>query len=812
MIVPLINCPSWHLDYPPYNLALLKAVLTQNGFESACFDLNLAFYNQITNDIERKSWLAMQEGNCWEHKEFVVKLFQKHRAFIEDYVFRIIGLSSEVICFTVHERNRYFTYMMAEMFKENSPEKKIVFGGPSCFRSIHPGFKVLLESCADALCLGEGEEPLVDFLRILKGKGVFTHCPGFVYKAENGNVVDCGDGPIVENLDSLPYADYSDFDMKAYLTKGLSVLTSKGCNNKCSFCSERYRMRKYRVRSAKSVFSEITQQLAKYPYIKQLWFNDSLINGDVSMLDTFCTLLLDHNVNILWGGQACIKEEMSLDLLKKMKKAGCYILSYGLESGSDNVLRLMRKGYDTALAERVLKNTYEAGIGLNFNIICGFPGETEKEFQETIDFIRRNIKYAQKVTLNALYLERGSELRLNPQKWDIRSSEEDFCSGWSTLDGINNPHERFRRLRILQETVGEKYSINTDREIAFNLRQGDRLLQQGKREESLNYYLAAKKGEQDDKMKQVIESKISVITENREGQVSMEIRDTNKPISFSWDLLLTCNYRCPYCWFHGKWQDVLKLNKCLRVEEWVKHWRRIYDRYGRAKIEMLGGEPFLYPNFIELVSELAKLHFIRITSNLSTSIDKFIDRIDPSQVELGATFHPLFASIDEFLPKAKRLKEAGFISGVTCLGYPPYLKQMECYRERFKEYGLGLSILTFWGEYKGTTYPQGYTEEEKEIIRHNVGEREGEKFQLVPKQVEGKLCYAGVRYGVIHLDGKVFRCGGGVTQEGIGSIFDENFSLWEKPKPCRAEFCRCNEWAFLLKENTDNREKLKMDE
>ncbi|MBU1255333.1 hypothetical protein KKH35_00490, partial [Patescibacteria group bacterium] len=98
MIVPLINCPSWHLDYPPYNLALLKAVLTQNGFESACFDLNLAFYNQITNDIERKSWLAMQEGNCWEHKEFVVKLFQKHRAFIEDYVFRIIGLSSEVIC------------------------------------------------------------------------------------------------------------------------------------------------------------------------------------------------------------------------------------------------------------------------------------------------------------------------------------------------------------------------------------------------------------------------------------------------------------------------------------------------------------------------------------------------------------------------------------------------------------------------------------------------------------------------------------------------------------------------------------------
>jgi len=517
MIIPLINCPSWHLDSPPYNLALLKAVLAQRGVDSICLDLNLHFYKQISDDIEKQSWLPMQQGSCWERREFAIKIFEKYIDFIQDYILKIISLNPEVICFTVNNRNRYFTYLTADKLKKMIPEKKIIFGGPACFRLVDPNIHILSQSCADAVCLGEGEISFVNLLRIIDDIGTLAYCPGFAYKSEEGIIVDCGEGPIVEDLNLLPFADYSDFDITKYSRKRLSILTSKSCNNRCSFCSERPRMRKYRVRNFENVYSEILYQLSKYPYIESFQFNDSLINGDISMLDALCSLLIKGDIKIRWEGQATIKESMSLELLEKMKRAGCETLSYGVESGSDKVLSLMQKGYNTILAERVLKNTYEAGIGFNLNIIVGFPGETEKEFQETVNFVRRNMKYAKTVTLNTLNFQEGSDLSLNPYKWNIAVNKEDSVSGWMTLDGKNNYQERLRRLSILREIVGQRSSIASDKKVDFYFDQGNRLLKKGKKDEALEFYLVARRINKDAKMMNIIEDKITMMTELKEN-------------------------------------------------------------------------------------------------------------------------------------------------------------------------------------------------------------------------------------------------------------------------------------------------------
>jgi MoaA/NifB/PqqE/SkfB family radical SAM enzyme len=106
--------------------------------------------------------------------------------------------------------------------------------------------------------------------------------------------------------------------------------------------------------------------------------------------------------------------------------------------------------------------------------------------------------------------------------------------------------------------------------------------------------------------------------------------------------------------------------------------------------------------------------------------------------------------------------------------------------------------MTFWGQHRGITYPDGYTQAEREIIGISLGKRDNQEFQLAPRQMsKGRPCRAGQSYAVIQADGNVVRCGGSFLNESIGNFFEEDFKLLEKPIPCKADYCKCNEWASL---------------
>jgi MoaA/NifB/PqqE/SkfB family radical SAM enzyme len=268
-------------------------------------------------------------------------------------------------------------------------------------------------------------------------------------------------------------------------------------------------------------------------------------------------------------------------------------------------------------------------------------------------------------------------------------------------------------------------------------------------------------------------------------------------ISFSWDIHYACNYRCPYCWFNGIWPKLAKQNKYLPLEELIEIWSKVYKNYGAVRILILGGESFIYPNFQELIKELSKIHFVEITSNLSVKLGDLIREMDPSHISITGTFHPLFANFDNFIKNALILKEKGMSDRIWYLAYPPQIKLLQYYKEKFDKYEIPLSVMTFWGEYNGIKYPQGYTQEEKNIFMPYLGNREGEKFQLEPKEVKGKLCHAGQRYAVIKADGLVYRCGENYFRS-IGNLFNDDFKLLDEPLACESEFCPCNEWAGLL--------------
>ena len=103
------------------------------------------------------------------------------------------------------------------------------------------------------------------------------------------------------------------------------------------------------------------------------------------------------------------------------------------------------------------------------------------------------------------------------------------------------------------------------------------------------------------------------------------------------------------------------------TEKLIQVWKRIYDLYGECHIEIAGGEPSMYADFEEFILEVLNYHTVQIMTNLYGSFDKLIDgKTDKvrERFKMGVTFHPLFAKIEEFLPKAKKIRQSGLSIGV----------------------------------------------------------------------------------------------------------------------------------------------------
>ena len=456
MKIALVLCPSWTIESPSYTLGVLSSNLRRNGHRVKCFDFNIDIYRNCKDQKEIDTWQMDEKGAVWYEEEHILNFMQKHYKYIESLIDGMLSCNPDVIGFTVYSTSRHFSYELAMRIKEKDNKIIIVFGGPQCFRNCE-GMDTLKRPYIDAVCLGEGDIALPKMLSIIaKNKGAIGRCAGFGIRDKAGNIIDCGDEKLLDDLSMIPYADYSDFDINKYTKRLLPIATSRGCLGRCEFCNESPHWKRYRFRTAENIYNEIRFQLDKYPEIKEFWFNDSLINGNIRMLNELCDLLIKNKLNIRYGGQALTRQEMEGELLKKMKESGCILISYGLESGSNTVLKKMRKNYNIDTAEKVIRDTHRAGIDVIFNIIVGFPGETEKEIEETMYFTERNLDYAKEISIMPLLLLKGSYIYENAENIGIDLNTKQDQLHWKMLDNSNNYEIRMDRFKLLKNVVGGK--------------------------------------------------------------------------------------------------------------------------------------------------------------------------------------------------------------------------------------------------------------------------------------------------------------------------------------------------------------------
>ena len=246
-------------------------------------------------------------------------------------------------------------------------------------------------SVSDYIVMGEGEETLYKLLRAIEEDIGFNEITGIGYK---GYIIPKKD--YIQDLDTIPFPDYKKLDIERYYELGMSqslegnkrfftLFTSRGCPNQCIYCSAHNVFGyKNRVRSIENVLSEIDWLIKDYG-LEELLIQDDNFTSDRKRSDNILDELITKKLS--W----CIPngvEVNSIDMkfLEKVKASGGNDLTIAIESGSERVLKMIRKKVDLKWAKLVIKNMREMGIYSKVFFMIGFPGETKEDIEKTIDF------------------------------------------------------------------------------------------------------------------------------------------------------------------------------------------------------------------------------------------------------------------------------------------------------------------------------------------------------------------------------------------------------------------------------------------
>ena len=261
--------------------------------------------------------------------------------------------------------------------------------------------------------IGEGEITITELCRALENAGDLSIIDGLIYK-ENKEYKITGSRKEITDLDSVPWPDYEGFEIKKYLGASPSIsglnrkntvfmIASRSCPYNCTFCFHSVGQ-KYRQRSLDNFFEELEYLVKKYN-INSICLADELFSANRKRVSEFCARIKINNIR--WWAQFRV-DNIDLPLLLEIKSSGCDVMSFGLESADNRILKSMRKGTTVEEIESTLKLVYETGISFEGAFIFGDIEETWETANNTLDWWRNHSEY--RITLNLITVYPGTYL------------------------------------------------------------------------------------------------------------------------------------------------------------------------------------------------------------------------------------------------------------------------------------------------------------------------------------------------------------------------------------------------------------------
>ncbi len=265
----------------------------------------------------------------------------------------------------------------------------IIIGGPHVSAVVG---QVLKTTSADFAMQGESETSFLDFLREFSGNKDYSKIKNLIWRNKDNAIVINEKEVLISDLDAIPFPYYENFDFHRYnyfATKTLPIITSRGCPYGCNYCSVKLSMgRKFRTRSPENVIAEMKHWIKTYG-IEKFEINDDCFSLDLERAERICDLMISENLNIKYEMYNGIRaDRVSEQLLQKMKDSGCVFVSYGCESGNQDIIYNMGKALKIETVREAVELTNKVGIRNSVNFIIGHRGETYQTAMETIKFAK----------------------------------------------------------------------------------------------------------------------------------------------------------------------------------------------------------------------------------------------------------------------------------------------------------------------------------------------------------------------------------------------------------------------------------------
>lgn len=264
----------------------------------------------------------------------------------------------------------------------------IVAGGP------HPTAlpEEVLQNGSDIVVIGEGEDTIVELAQYFIGKKELSMVRGICYRDESNRVFHTQTRPLIEDIDRIPFADYSDFPIRNYTGSDdvdsnpifWSVFTSRGCPYDCTFCSSHNVFgRVMRTRTPQNIVDEIKNLVDKFG-AKKITFQDDWILSSKKRFIELCDCILDSRLKIKMSMRTRI-DSIDKEILLKAKEVGLTRISFGIESWNDETLLKINKRYNVnSIRKGLCAIANENFPFISFNNIVGFPWENETHLNRNL--------------------------------------------------------------------------------------------------------------------------------------------------------------------------------------------------------------------------------------------------------------------------------------------------------------------------------------------------------------------------------------------------------------------------------------------
>jgi len=309
-----------------------------------------------------------------------------------------------------------------ERIKSLEPGVITVLGGPHatfCAADILASFPQV-----DAVVRGEGERALVELAHAVQDRSPWRWVPGIAFRKKDRIIAT--DPPPLADLNELPPPARHGIPLGRYRALGMpvSMTTSRGCPFKCIFCVGR------KMVGAKVRYRDPVRVVDEMAALNQLGFHqinlaDDLFTANRNHCLAVCNEIMDRGLEVNWTSFARV-DTVTQKILASMRRAGCTTISFGIESGSPEMLRRIKKGITLKQARTAMQRCLDCGIDPHASFILGLPGETPQTLRQTLDFGDTLKAMGASHGFHILAPFPGTDIRERLEEYDLQILSDDW--------------------------------------------------------------------------------------------------------------------------------------------------------------------------------------------------------------------------------------------------------------------------------------------------------------------------------------------------------------------------------------------------